>query len=67
MTARNDITGDLIRSASTKKYLSNYDSIKFSDKSRDELVTHVCSDGLKKMTIVGNECKTCKETFNGAE
>lgn len=67
MTARNDITGDLIRSASTKKYLSNYDSIKFGSTTKDELVTHVCSDGLKKMTIAGNECKTCGETFNGAE
>lgn len=64
MTARNDITGDLIKSATSKKYTANYDGIKFGDNTKNTLVIHRCTDGLKKTTIAGNKCKTCDVVYN---
>jgi hypothetical protein len=60
MTARNDITGDAIRSAGSKNYSDNYDKVKFKTIVTSEMVTHQCSKmGVKLSTVKGNDCKYC--------
>ena len=63
MTTRNDITGDFIRSGTSKKYAKNYDNIDFTKSEEKKLVTHKCIDGLKRATLHGHECFKCGDTI----
>ena len=64
MAAKNDITGDSIRSATTKQYTDNFADIDFNKKTSAKLVKHHCTKMKVNITTVENiPCKYCLKTF----
>lgn len=65
MTARNDVTGDLIKTSASKKYQDNFDNVTFARGLKNEMVVHLCSKmNVKISTIKSSQCKYCGETYD---